>query len=246
VNEFPQSFPTTHWSLVQRAGKDDGDQSRRALEEFLRRYLPAMRAYLIHAVRVQPDRADDLLQGFVMDRVIQQSILSQADRNRGRFRAFLRRVLTNYMTDVGRYENRLHRAPSQPPVSVDQCHGLAAGEEPSRCFEVAWARQLVTQAVEEMRLLCLTGNSPAVWGVFDGRILGPMLRRDPPTPYADLVRQFQFGSPKDTANALITGKRMFIRVLRSVVGAYAGSPEDIDQEIAELRQILASSGAEMT
>ena len=37
-------FPTTHWSLVGRAGQDATENKRQALGELLNRYLPALRA----------------------------------------------------------------------------------------------------------------------------------------------------------------------------------------------------------
>jgi hypothetical protein len=50
-------FPTTHWSLVARAGQDGGDARREALDQLLRRYLPALRAHLIFGRRMPPEDA---------------------------------------------------------------------------------------------------------------------------------------------------------------------------------------------
>src|SRR5881394_3079150 len=99
-------FPTTRWSLVARAcgggGGDGGDGlavdhevRREALATILHRYLPALRAHLL-AKSIAPDRADDLLQAFVADKVIERNLLARADRARGRFRGFLAAALNNY------------------------------------------------------------------------------------------------------------------------------------------------------
>ncbi len=41
----PERFPTTAWSLVARAGKEDARQRREALGQLLVRYLPALQAH---------------------------------------------------------------------------------------------------------------------------------------------------------------------------------------------------------
>ncbi len=60
-------------------------------------------------------------------------------------------------------------------------------------------------------------------------------------PYDDLVRQNGFSSPVRAANALVTAKRMFTRVLRAVISEYQGDEAEIDSEIDDLHKILARS-----
>ena len=77
---FPQWFPATHWSLVRRAGSA-GDESQ-ALDELLRIYLPALKAHLVGRKRIAPDRAEDLLQGFILSKVLPeaQAVVDRAER----------------------------------------------------------------------------------------------------------------------------------------------------------------------
>ncbi len=58
----PERFPTTAWSLVARAGREDSQQRREALGQLLVRYLPALQAHLVYRRRFTPDEADDLIQ----------------------------------------------------------------------------------------------------------------------------------------------------------------------------------------
>jgi hypothetical protein len=88
--QAPSAFPQTQWSLVERAGQQANPQEqRRALEALLKRYLPALRAHLIEVRRIPSDRADDLLQGFIADKVIEQNLLERAQKERGRLRNFV-------------------------------------------------------------------------------------------------------------------------------------------------------------
>src|SRR3954452_18501690 len=102
---YASPFPSTQWSVVGRAGSGANDDARRrALATLLARYLPALRSYLRAKHRVDPDRADDLVQGFLTDKVLEQDLIRQADRGRGRFRTFLLTALDNYVTSHVRRE----------------------------------------------------------------------------------------------------------------------------------------------
>ena len=69
-------FPTTHWSLVGRAAQDASEAKRRALDELLARYQPALRAHLIYGKRLQPEDAEDLLQEFVACKILASELFA--------------------------------------------------------------------------------------------------------------------------------------------------------------------------
>jgi len=80
-----------------------------------------------------------------------------------------------------------------------------------------------------------------IWSVFEQRVLMPLLDDQPAPPYADLIQRFQFKSPSQAFNALVTAKRMFQRHLTSVLTDYAGNNQDLDAELSSLRSILKSA-----
>src|SRR6476646_2051830 len=90
-------FPTTRWSLIGRAGGDGN-----AMDVLLRRYLPALRAYLMLERKVSAPEADELLQEFTAGKILGQHLLAHADRDRGRFRTFLLASLKNFRADRAR------------------------------------------------------------------------------------------------------------------------------------------------
>src|SRR4051794_11467498 len=94
-NCIQQVFPATHWSLIDRAREPAS--RREALATLLVRYLPALRAHLLAARRVPPDRIEDTLQAFVTDKVIEQNLLAHADREKGKFRSFLVSTFDRYV-----------------------------------------------------------------------------------------------------------------------------------------------------
>jgi hypothetical protein len=104
---------------------------------------------------------------------------------------------------------------------------------------VAWARSVIEQAIELMRIECEQKGRGDLWKTFNGRILRPLLCGEIQTPYDELVRDCGFASPIAASNALITAKRMFERAVRDVVRGYASDEAELLAEINELRAILS-------
>src|SRR5262249_45322974 len=123
----------------------------------------------------------------------------------------------------------------------DTDHSPPAGEcdSPSDVFDVAWARELLGDVLRRMRAECEKSRRRDIWGIFQCRIVGPILDNAATLPYEQLVKGYGFRSPTQAANALVTAKRMFARLLRTVVGEYAVGEGAIDAEIRDLQQILA-------
>src|SRR5689334_5139553 len=92
-------FPTTRWSLVRRAKLRDSFDQPVAMDEIARLYSRALRAHLLQRTHGDVHRADDLLQGFLADKVLEQRLIDRADPNRGRFRTFLLGAMDKYLVD---------------------------------------------------------------------------------------------------------------------------------------------------
>ncbi|MGA2254484.1 MAG: hypothetical protein ABSG53_07480 [Thermoguttaceae bacterium] len=227
-------FPSTHWSLIFSAHEQDSVRRRGALEELLRLYLPALRAYLLYRRNIEPHRAEDLLQGFVADKILGRDLLAKFDAARGRFRSFLLKSLVNYVI------NERQREARRPGVDIDQ----EAAEGADDIFLVQWARQLLQETLRRMRKDCEKKGRLALWGLFECRVLGPTLTGIPPPSYDIIVQQFGFRSAEKACNALVTAKRQFERTLREVIAERENvtSDEDIEVEIADLCGILGSAG----
>jgi hypothetical protein len=172
-------------------------------------------------------------------------LVDRAQPERGRFRGLLLTALDRYVSRDRRSRRAWKRAPERGvsledlPSPVAQAVGGAA---PSDAFDVAWARQVIDQALGGMRHECETSRRPDLWAVFEGRVLAPTLDGADPVPYEQLVRRFGLQTPRQASNAVITAKRMFARHLAAVIRQYAG-PEDVDGEIEDLVRILSHSGA---
>lgn len=234
------SFPTTRWSDVARAACADPLLKQQALGRLLSAYLPAFRAHLVGRKRIPVQQAEDLLQGFVCDQLVAEDLAARADPSRGRFRAFVLVALDRYVNRVRREQNAEKRKPSAPLLHLDP--DLAASPTPADSFDLAWARRVVGRAVADMRDRCQAANQQRVWEVFETCTLIPLLEGAAPPPQRDLAHRLNFSSVQQVSNSLVTGKRMFARVLRNVIAEYAHDEQEVEKELNDLFTILSSSG----
>lgn len=241
---YSASFPTTIWSLVENADHEQSGIRTAALEELLRKYAPAMVAHLVRRKRMSADRAADLVQGFIADKVLEKGLVGKADQNRGKFRTLLLTALDRYIVSDFRAESAQKRGGGRVASLEGLGQPTAGPEAEADAFDVAWARSVLDQAIARMKDECTESKRPDIWGIFNDRLLGPTLHREPPPSYEDLVSRYGIDSPAQASNLLITGKRMFARTLRSVIADYATDDQAaVQREMDDLMLILARQGA---
>jgi hypothetical protein len=199
--------------------------------------------HLVLTRRLEPDRADDVLQSFVSSRVVEQGLLERVGPGRGRFRTYLLHALGNFLVDQVRAERAQKR-------SAGDVRSIDAGDEgrsidpaddapqPDERFDRAWARQVIDQAGALMRAQCARDDRADIWEVFVARVLAPALDGAPPVPYDELVARFGYETPEQASNVLMTAKRSFQRALRQVVADYCDESE-VDDELRDLRVTVA-------
>lgn len=232
--------PSTDWELIARATGEPSLEQRLAMQALLQQYLPVLTAHVMARFRVRHDRAEDLLQAFLAAKVVEDNLIAQASQSKGRFRHFIRRTLDDFIVDQYRREAARKRSPGKlEPIAEADLLADPNGGVANNAFEIAWAREVIGTALERTRLQCEADDRPDVWGVFNCRVVVPLIENQPPTPYEELVARWGLKSPIQAANVLATGKRAFERNLRAVLAEYAPGDAQVEEEIRELREILA-------
>ena len=246
-------IPSTRWTLVGRAGNASAAnpaETRSALEELLGLYLPVLRGHLVSTLRVHPDRVDDLLQGFLTDRVVERNLIGQADAARGRFRRFLLTALNRYVTDAHRRETAARRRPSggAPGSLEDLPDPPSPNPTAAEHFDRLWANEVLAEVMRRTRAACKSETRMQVWGVLEGRILQPVTDGVPPMPHDRLAQRLGLANAAQSATYLSAGKQLFMQVFRQVVAEYViptggdrrGMERVVDEEIQELWTIFAA------
>ena len=234
-------LPPTRWSLVARAGNREGEVWTAALGQLVTTYRPALVRHLVVNMRLPPDRAEDLVQAFLADSLLERNVLQEAAREKGRLRSFLLKVFGNFVIGQLRRQEAQKRRPESPDaVALDNLPELRSGEASlAESFDTVWARQVLERTLDRMRNECQSKDRRVIWAVFEARVLGPLLDQTDPMPYEQLVERFGLRSPSEASNLLITAKRMFGRMLRAVVRETVAADRDVEAEIRALKRALA-------
>jgi len=241
-NEY--GFPTTVWPEIWAVAQAEPSKAFQALDSVLCAYQAPLKAHLVTKFGLSEDEAADCLHSFIEKKILQKGLLARANQQRGRFRTFLLTALDRFAISECRRQSSLKRTPPTPPLPL---HELTEEDElgfaatPSPEFDVAWARTVLAAAIQRLRAECEQKSRSDFWGVFEGRLLKPLLEGSSPTPYDELVASCALESPAHAFNALASAKRSFARHLRAVVQEYSGNGQNAEAELCELRSILAHS-----
>ncbi len=234
-------FPTTRWSLFEAVETGDPLKKRAALELIITRYSPALKRHIVRHRLAATSDADDLLNDFLADRILDSNLLERADKSQGRFRNLIRTVLSNYARDRIRRSNASHRSPeSIASLSTIAEDATENTNTPDRDFDRDWGKQVVSLAIKQMELECIQVDRPDLWEVFDARLLKPIFNNEKPVPISQIVREFGSSSNSQVSNLLVTSKRMFGRVVRDVLSEYVFTGREVEDEIKDL--FIALSG----
>jgi DNA-directed RNA polymerase specialized sigma24 family protein len=241
----PAAFPTTHWSAVSRAAGTTEAAGRPHLNLLLGRYLPALRAHLVQGRRLANDQADDVLQGFVASKLLEQDLLAAADRTRGRFRSFLLTSLDRYLVDRIRHESVRGRRVSTGCAPNDDDGGpldVAQSSAPAvdQAFDITWAREVLDETLRRACQRLQHSGRQDVWDVFECRMLRPIFDGTPAPPYRDVAQRFGYKTATEACTAIVTARRTFASALREVIAEYASDDASIDEEVRDLRRILSA------
>ncbi len=214
----------THWTMLRQAHGGEADEAVAARQALMERYCGAVFRYLLRAVR-DPSVAEDLTQDFALRFI--QGRFEQADRERGRFRDYVRGSLFRLVQDHYREKARGPRAVplDHDPVGHDE---EAAADQ---AFRESWRQELLARAWRALEqeagqpyfaVLRLRADQPELTGTRMAELLSGRLGRD---ISASNLRQLLHRARERFAELLLDDIR------QSLEGA---SLERVAEELAEL------------
>ena len=234
-------FRTTRWSLLVAAGADAPD-ARAALAELCAIYRPAVIAYLRRTGHGR-DQADDLAQSFFV-RFLEKRLHAVADPERGRFRVFLRCALENYVSNLKQSERRERRGGNARHEAIepgdDRELGLAdtsAEHAPEAAFERAFALALLARAFERLGAECVAAGKGALFADLREFIAETPDAQD----YEALAARLHLRA-NTIAVAVHRLRKRLRELVRDELAEVAGAPDQIEEELAALREALGGRG----
>ena len=153
-------FPTTRWTIVRQAAKNDGEEARAALESLCRDYRGPLLAF-VRTIGQKECDAEDTLQEFLMN-FVNKDGFAMAEAPKGRLRSFLCRSLRNFAVDEWRKKQAATRGGGAPVVSYDQVSGTIGGKAGDSgtgpvtdlsiaAYDRQWARTTMNMALEKLK-----------------------------------------------------------------------------------------------
>lgn len=232
----------TDWSMIDRAVHGAGAIADQARETLMRRYWPAIYAYIRRSGRDVHDAAD-ATQGFVCDVMIGRALLERADRRRGRFRSLLLTALKNYLHERHRRDSRKKRQPDGGGPVLFSANALAEMEvntarTPEAAFAAQWAASLVRRVLNDVVQECHRDGLEVHWAIFEARVARPLMTGEPPVAYDALLGELDLDDSSQASNMMTTVKRRFARRLRAEIASTL--PDDClveDEVYAMLRDL---------
>jgi RNA polymerase sigma-70 factor (ECF subfamily) len=236
------SASMTNWSLIFDAARGGDMPAVEARDQLVRRYWPAVYAFIRKTGR-DVHEAADLTQGFVCDVVIGRNIFDHADPKRGRFRNLLLNALKNYIREQHRNETRIKRGgEAAKPLALEKNEYEAvevhSAKSPEGAFDAQWNATLIRRVLERVRAGCLASGQDVHWAVFEARVVRPMLFGETRGGYSALIERFQLNGSGQAANMMITVKRRFARELFAEISQTVSDPAETEEEVRALLRDL--------
>ncbi|MGA2067647.1 MAG: sigma factor [Thermoguttaceae bacterium] len=232
-------FAATHWTVVlAAAGGESPSRAGEAMAELCRTYWYPLYAY-VRRRKYEAHEAEDLTQEFFA-RLMAKNYLADADRRKGKFRAFLLTALKHFLANEWDRSRSLKRGGGQVVISLDTRTAESRyGREPfhnltpERLFERQWALTVLERVLAGLQAEFAAEGKQTI---FDG--LKQLLTADRPSAgYGQVAGELGMteGAVKTAAHRL---RRRYRDLLRREIAHTVACPEEIDEEIRYLLSCL--------
>ncbi len=237
----PSLFLTTHWSVVLAAKDKSSPDSAAALEALCGVYWYPLYAF-VRRQGHSPSDAQDLTQEFFA-RLLAKEYLQGADREKGRFRTFLRVALKRFLANEWDRAHRLKRGGGHALLPFDtttaeQCYQADRDDAlaPDRLYERRWAMALLEKALARLR----TDYAAAGKGAEFDLLKGVLTAERGSIPYSELAAALHLseGAARVAVHRL---RKRFRELFRAAVAETVAAPDEVDDELRHLVGLLGET-----
>jgi len=225
-------FPPTRHSVVLSLASDDAQAREGARTHLVDAYWRPVYGYLRLRRRLDPERAEDLTQGFFAH-VLEKGTLDAFDPAKARFRTWVRLCLDGFVDNQIKAEMRQKRGGGAQHLALDfeNAEGeLQQVDVPvdgglDDWFHQEWIRQLLRLSVEELRA---TTHNEVDFTIFERYDLDAP-ERDEKLRYEDLAEELGVSVTKVT-NTLFAMRGKFRAIVLARLRALCASEEEFKEE----------------
>ena len=237
-------FATTRWSLVKQAGQaSNAPAVRQALEQLCQAYWPPLYTYVRRRVP-NVSEAQDLTQAFFAE-LLEKNYVGQAQAERGRFRAFLISALKHFLSKEWDKLRTLKRGRGHTVLSLDFAAVDAmylfepvAGLTAEQIFDREWAIRLLGQVLERLAEEFQSAGKRQQFELLKGFVVGDAVGDTQASSYRQAASEL--GTTEAAAKqAASRMRRRYRELLRSAIADTVSTPDEVDDEIRGLFEILS-------
>lgn len=225
--------------LAAREG--DSATASEALEKLCQTYWPPLYAFIRHEGHDEAE-AKDLTQEFFL-RLIDREFLKHLRHQRGKFRSFLLTFLKNFLLEQRGKARAQKRGGGKIMVSLDRIgeEGLYLNEpvdhfSPDQVFERRWAQTIFQVALNRLREEYVSAGKA---DLFD--LLKDFQPRESGAPsYAEIGARFEM-TEAAIKSAVQRMRARHRELLRQEIANTVTRPDEIEEEIRHLREVLSGA-----
>jgi RNA polymerase sigma factor (sigma-70 family) len=237
----PESFLSTHWSVVLRVHQSDEGASAAALDSLCRTYWYPLYVFA-RRLGNSPEDAADLTQEF-FSQLLARRGLASASPDRGRFRNFLLGCFKNLIANEWKRLNRQKRGGGVHTYSLDEADAEeryrlepADNRTPETVYDRRWAEAVLGRVIERLRTEC-DGDGPQRARRFE--VLKVFLLEDKGTvSLAEAASQLDL-SVIATKGVVHRLRQRYREIFREEIAHTVADPQEVDDEIRYLFKALA-------
>lgn len=224
-----RKFPTTEWTQIL-----DFSQKEAILSELCTKYWKPLYSYL-RGLGFSNEKAKDLVQDFLTEKVIDQELIRQADRTRGKLRTFLLTAIRNYAINI-------HKS-SRETLDIDKILEVSdTTSNPEDAYDRAWADDLLQDVLEQLHIECGKRGKTVHWQLFKQWLLDPSDQQQKPQ-MKDLCDKYNIDNTAQAYHMIENIKRRFRSILREHLRGLVNADEEVDAEISDFINIFQKDAA---
>ncbi len=231
-------FPLTHWSLILRAGDIASPSHQQARTQFCETYWKPV-YFFIRARGRQPADAEDLTQEFFA-RFLEQEILAGLTRKGSRFRAYLQKVLQNFLMNQHRKQctqkrgGRVQFMHIDADTEVRYLKQLTVQISPETLFDREYALAVLERVRTGLREDYARTGRGQVFELLEGYL--PGARETLSYEAAAQALGMKVTAVREAVQRI---RQRYGKLLRAEVAVAGTSPKEIDDEIRYLITIMS-------
>jgi len=240
-------FQPTRWTQIVALSTQDTEKHQKLLGELLSQYWKPIYCYIRR--KGNPSQtAEDLTQSFIEDVILGRELISQADKNKGRFRTFVLTSLERYLHDVHQKDNAVKRSPKgqRIPIDISEISDSLLdqhGQSPEELFNYSLASEILTQVLSEIEMLYLNEDKEIYWHIFEEKVINPLLEGCESASNTEICSKYNIKDETTVSNMIVTVKRRFKTTMRNCLRELVLSDSEVDEELDEIFRILSQGHA---